>query len=275
MVSLNIAYRRLLSPLALAAAGTIRQFNERTGDVMYRHDGPTTLSVDLSKGVLVPRWRRLPPHIPFADTIWQMMATDDLSWLNQYAAFLRGPDCDNNRLPKAYGLRWGWQLPHLIDHLKHDLTSRQVFMSTWFAPEDVASGPRSPMPPCLVGLQFHVVEGGLDLTVFSRSCDIALGLPHDLLNMCFVAHLIANELHISARSAHFLFSDLHLYSAHTPAMTAMLEQDWLPPLSLPIPRSWTRHSVVEEGHRDDLVIRMREDLRPVLQQLPHVELGVP
>lgn len=275
MVPLNTAYRRLLAPLVSDDAGTIRSFNDRTGDVMHRHDGPTTLSVELASGLPVPRWRRLLPHVPLADTIWQMMATDDLTWLNQYAAFIWGPYCDDGRLPKAYGLRWGWQLPHIVTHLKSDRTSRQVYMSTWYAPEDLASGPQSPMPPCLVGLQFKVVNGGLELTVFSRSCDVLIGLPHDLMNMSFVTHLIANELHVPARTVHFMFSDLHLYSAHAQAAIEMLAREWLPPLRLPIPSSWTRHSVVEERHRDNLVRRMQEELRPVLRTVPHVKLGVP
>ena len=231
---------------------------------MYCHEKPRVLSIDLADGVPAPRWRRLSPHIPFADTIWQLTATTDLTWLNQYAAFIWGPYSEDGQLPKAYGTRWWWQLDLVIEHLVDDPTSRQIFMSTWDQHLDLASCPQSPMPPCLIGLQFKVVEDRLDTTVYSRSCDILVGLPHDLMNMCFLAHLVANELGLRAGQVHFMFADLHLYGMHREVAHNILRAAWEPPLNVPVPVAWTRHTVIEPGYRDELVTAMRSEFRQVI-----------
>lgn len=263
-LTLNDQYRTLLGPLAHDRAGCWRSYNDRTGEVMVRQDGPKTLSIDLADGVPVPRWRRLSPHIPFADTIWQMMATTDLSWLNTYAAFIWGPYSDDGHLSKAYGSRWWWQLDLVVDHLKNDPTSRQVYMSTWDPAQDLTTGPRSPMPPCLIGLQFKIAADRLETTVYSRSCDIIVGLPHDLMNMCFLTHLVANELGIRAGQVHFMFADLHLYDMHRRAAYDMVGLKWQIPLYVSVPVAWTRHTVTEPGYRDNLVTAMRDNHRQVL-----------
>ena len=275
MQSLNSQYHRLLSPLVHGADSVQKHYNDRTGGTMYRHSGPMTLSVDVSGGVPVPTWRRLSPHIPFADTIWQMMGTTDLTWLNKYAAFIWGPYSEDGELPKAYGIRWGWQWDTVLDHLRNDPTSRQVFLSTWFAPEDVTASPRSPMPPCLVGLQLRIINHRLELTVFSRSCDIVIGLPHDVMNMCFVAHLIANELKVATGAVHFMFSDLHLYEGHRDAADEMLSYEWLPERQVRIPRYWTREYVTDPITRaDDLVTGTRDYWKIDLAHIPHVRVGI-
>ena len=275
MLPLNTQYRELLEPLACnAAPGVLMQENDRTGDIMYRHSGPQTLSVDLTWGVPVPRWRRLAPHIPFADTIWQMMGTTDLTWLNKYAAFIWGPYAEDGILPKAYGRRWGWQLGQVVEHLINDPTSRQVYMATWDAEEDLADGPRSPMPPCLLGVQFRRIADTLESTVFMRSCDIMVGLPHDMMNMGILTHLVAHELDIAATTVHFAFSDLHLYAGHRAAAQIMLSWNWPVPMLLPIPREWTRMTVRDEMLRDDLVVQMRETFDPVITEVPWLSLSI-
>ena len=100
MNNLNDDYRTLLLPLTrhegltrISHEGhTHRSSNERTGVEVIQHLKPQVLSVPIHRlCVPCPRWRRLSPHIPMAETIWQLMGTEDLKWLNGYAPHVWKP----------------------------------------------------------------------------------------------------------------------------------------------------------------------------------------
>jgi thymidylate synthase len=69
------------------------------------------------------------------------------------------------------------QIAQAIDLIKRDPTSRRIVVSAW----NVADIPHMALPPCHALFQFHV--GGsddarrLDLQLYQRSADIALGVP--------------------------------------------------------------------------------------------------
>lgn len=241
MKQLNAVYSARLARLTAAPrhlSGTLREYNDRTGDYVHRFREPQVISVDLSGGVPCPRWRRIHPAPALADLLWQLSETADLSWLNRHAPYIWGPYVENGLLPRAYGLRYVWQLPTLIEHLISDPSSRQAYLGIWHSQDDMADGPRSPMPPCPVGMHFRVRQRGnltLDATLVLRSSDIMIGLPHDLMTFGMLLTLVARATNYRVGRLHMTLLDLHLYAGHRTIAQSMLRQDWLPPIALETP----------------------------------------
>ena len=241
MQTLNELYRSRLARLVdnpSHLSSCIREYNDRTGDYVHRFREPQVISIDLSGGVPCPRWRRIHPAPALADLLWQLSDTTDLSWLNRHAPYIWGPYVENGRLPKAYGLRYVWQLPILIKHLFSDPSSRQAYLGIWYSQDDMADGPRSPMPPCPVGMHFRVRELSnriLDATLVLRSSDIMIGLPHDLMTFGMLLTLVARATHYRVGRLHMVMLDLHLYEGHRSVAQSMLQKSWLNPIALETP----------------------------------------
>lgn len=278
--SLNMAYRNRLADLywnnPYSDTDVVVTYNERTGDLTRSYVVPQVLAVDITQGVPCPRWRRLSPHVPFADTLWQLMGTTDLRWLNRWAAYIWGPYAEDGILPKAYGVRWDWQLPVILQHLRNDSTSRQVYMSTWFAPEDCKSRVQCPMPPCLTGIQFQIRESALEATIFARSTDVVIGLPHDIMNIGFLTWFMARELGLTARAVHLVSSNLHLYEGHMAAVGQMLGAEWLQPIQVKVPTSHTISNLryLSDSDRDILVQQVRDLYRSEVAEAPRISVSI-
>lgn len=273
MKTLNDWYRKRLSGLITVGGGTEVRFNARTEQGMVVHKAPQTFSTP--QGVLVPRWRRLAPHIPFADMVWQMMATSDLSWLNGWAGYIWGPYAKDNKLPKAYGLRWWRQLDLAMQHLQTDSSSRQVYVSTWDPLDDCALTPTTPMPPCILGFHLQIdFYGALEMSVLSRSCDIIIGFPHDLMNLQFLHAVLANELNRKPGRFSFTTTNLHMYRHHQQQAENMRRDDWLFPLQFHVPETWTRQSITHPEKRDDLVRLVRNQTHEGIHEAPHIPFAV-
>ena len=278
MMSLNRQYRALLDPLINPGTPdpVSRVQNMRTGQWTTRHTCPQVIT--MCGTTLVPRWRRLSPHIPFADTLWQMMATRELAWLNKHAARIWQAYAQEGKLHKAYGVRWEWQLDIALRHLRNDISSRQVYVSTWDQRLDLVEEPQTPMPPCILG--FHLIRPQLDqlnMTVMSRSCDVMLGLPHDLMNLSFVHQLLASELGCQPGQFSLMMSDLHLYDDHRIAAKSMLKDNWADAVRVTLPYSMTRHDISNspDSLRDEWVEQMRETYQQHIALAPHHSLSVP
>ena len=276
---LNNWYYNHLMALVHQSPTTMDVWNSRTQTHITRFRDAIALSLDLGPGIPCPRWRRLSPHIPLADTIWQLMGVIELTWLNQWAPQIWAPyvkgTVEPPRLFKAYGRRWYPQLDTAIAHLRHDSSSRQVYVATWSANVDLTSSPQTPMPPCILGFQLWLnSDNDLSMTVFSRSCDLVMGFPHDLMNFGILLHLFAHELGVPVGHLHLLFSDLHLYWNQRRLMKKMLAMAWRDPVTVSIPMNWTRHTVPMIENRNRFVEMMRDTYRETLATTPIYNLEV-
>ena len=277
MLDLNYQYRELLTNLVMypdIGDGIDREYNARTGDYLRRFLTPQILSVRLNQGVPCPRWRRIHPAPALADLLWQLQGTTDLTWLNRHVPYMWGPYVEDGRLPKAYGVRYMWQLPILIEHLRSDPTSRQAYLGLWNAEHDLADGPRAPMPPCPVGLHFRVTHHPcmtLDATVVLRSSDSVIGLPHDLMTFGMLQTLMARSLGYAVGTLHLVALDLHIYECHLLPMRSMLyRRQWLDPILLQVPElDILESSSMDSADRDRLVEDWRHTHRSAVQLAPH------
>lgn len=142
-------------------------------------------------------------------------------------------------LGPVYGKMWrSWpttkgvaidQITTLIENLKTNPYSRRHIVSGWnpeFLPEEKATheqnilANRQVLPPCHLLFQFYVSdcpETGvkfLDLQLYQRSADIALGVPYNVASYALLLKLVAQLCNYEARRFVHTFGDYHIYKGH-------------------------------------------------------------
>lgn len=137
---------------------------------------------------------------------------------------------EHGKVPSAYGQRWrnlnfnfkdspDWgvgfdQLRVAILELKREPNSRRAVVIAWDPREDYSST----LPPCHFAFVFNVQGDELNLHLSQRSCDVAVGLPFNMI--AYSALLIMVAQLIGKRPGRFAHSivDAHIYEPHIEAI---------------------------------------------------------
>ena len=141
---------------------------------------------------------------------------------------------ENGNLGPIYGHQWrNWggtgidQIQNAIELLKTDPTSRRNIVSAW----NVADLPDMKLPPCHAFFQFYAArEGKLDLQLYQRSADLALGVPFNIASYALLLSMVAQEVGMQARHFVHTIGDAHVYLNH---MDGLHEQLQRTPKALP------------------------------------------
>lgn len=118
------------------------------------------------------------------------------------------------------------QVQQALEMIKHDPQSRRIIISAW----NVAEIEQMALPPCHLLLQFYVVEQRLDLQVYQRSADLALGLPFNIASYALLLMMVAQECTLQPGFFIHTLGDAHIYSNHIAGLTRQLQR---PPYPLP------------------------------------------
>ncbi len=111
------------------------------------------------------------------------------------------------------GTAYGWivnkyhLIENLIDTLKNNPGNRRMVLSLWQNEwlETAA------LPSCVWNSQWNVVNGRLNLLVTSRSTDVPLGLPYNIVQYATLCHLIAATTGLRPGQFTFITNDAHIY----------------------------------------------------------------
>lgn len=112
-----------------------------------------------------------------------------------------------------YGFWWkrNNQLQHCIDLLKSDPDTRRAII-VHYSPDEIQTYGKD--TPCNVVLNFFIVGGELNMTIFARSIDLVFGFCNDQYCFSRLQFDMANELGIPVGTSHYFITNLHIYEKH-------------------------------------------------------------
>ncbi len=118
------------------------------------------------------------------------------------------------------------QIQGAIDTIKNNPDSRRIIVSGW----NVADIEEMALPPCHTLFQFYVVDDRLDLQLYQRSADIALGVPYNIASYATLLSMVAQECDLTPGVFVHTLGDAHIYSNHIEGLKQQLTRT---PKSLP------------------------------------------
>lgn len=140
---------------------------------------------------------------------------------------------ETGELGPIYGSQWrNWggqgidQLSDAVHLIKHQPDSRRIIVSAW----NVADVPKMALPPCHTMFQFYVAGEHLDLQLYQRSADLALGVPFNIASYALLLMMVAQECDLKPRHFIHTMGDAHVYSNHTDGLQRQLQRA---PMALP------------------------------------------
>ncbi|MBI4235186.1 thymidylate synthase [Candidatus Peregrinibacteria bacterium] len=118
------------------------------------------------------------------------------------------------------------QIQSAIDTIKNNPDSRRIIVSGW----NVADIDKMALPPCHSFFQFYVINGRLDLQLYQRSADIALGVPYNIASYATLLTMMAQECELTPGVFVHTLGDTHIYKNHIEGLKEQLTRT---PKSLP------------------------------------------
>jgi len=138
---------------------------------------------------------------------------------------------EDGELGPIYGYQWrNWggtgidQIARAIDMIKHQPDSRRIIVSAW----NVADIERMALPPCHAFFQFYVAGDRLDLQLYQRSADMALGVPFNIASYALLLTLVAKECGKTPGFFIHTFGDAHIYINHVEGLKRQLQREPYP-----------------------------------------------
>ena len=142
---------------------------------------------------------------------------------------------ERGELGPIYGYQWrNWngegidQIQGAIDLIRRDPGSRRILVSAW----NVSDLGEMALPPCHTLFQLYVCDGRLDLQLYQRSADMALGVPFNIASYALLLTLIANECELAPGYFVHTFGDAHIYVDHIEGLKRQLSREPYPPPQL-------------------------------------------
>jgi thymidylate synthase len=116
------------------------------------------------------------------------------------------------------------QIKNAIETIQKNPDSRRIIVSAW----NVADLDRMRLPPCHAFFQFYVVNGRLDLQLYQRSADVALGVPFNIASYSTLLMMVARECKLEAGIFTHTTGDTHIYVNHIEGLKKQLERQPFP-----------------------------------------------
>lgn len=116
------------------------------------------------------------------------------------------------------------QLSAAIELIRNDPTSRRIIVNAW----NVADVPHMALPPCHLMFQFYVAQGRLDLQLYQRSADVALGVPFNIASYALLLMLVAKECDLQPGVFIHTLGDAHIYLNHVEGLQLQLTREPYP-----------------------------------------------
>lgn len=190
------------------------------------------------------------------ELIWYLSGSRMTEKLRQYTKvwdpWAKGP---YGIVPSAYGSRWRYfpenaqlvdydyfrpqyidQLQNAIDAIHKDPNTRRAVVIAWNPDEDWESA----LPPCHFAFVFNTQGDELNLHLSQRSCDVAVGLPFNMIAYAALLTMVAQLVGLKPGTFAHSIVDAHIYEPHIEAIQQQIER---PLRELPSMRIATKASI--------------------------------
>lgn len=124
------------------------------------------------------------------------------------------------------GTAYGWivnrynLIGNLIETLKNNPGNRRMVMSLW-QNEWLST---AALPSCVWNSQWNIIDGRLNLLVTSRSSDVPLGLPFNIVQYATLCYLIAQSVGVRPGQFTFITNDAHIYENQVDGIREQIER---------------------------------------------------
>jgi thymidylate synthase len=135
-------------------------------------------------------------------------------WVD-WPTYRYGPD---GKYTKGPGIN---QVAQVVESLKTNPGSRRHIIEGW----NVAELEQMALPPCHKTYQFHVSGERLSCLLYQRSCDVALGLPFNLVGAALLTRMIAQQTGYALGELVWIGGDTHLYLNHAHLVEEQLARE--------------------------------------------------
>lgn len=200
---------------------------------------------------------KLVERFPRYSETWKTEMATFVSKLKDDAEFAK----QWGELGPIYGKQWRrWQavsgeeidqIANILDLIRNDSTSRRIIVSGWNVGEiqELIRHHHHAPPPCHTLFQFMVVNGRLDLQLYQRSADMALGVPYNIASYATLLAIIAQECNLEPGVFVHTMGDAHIYSNHMEGVRQQLDRE-----PYPLPKLTIAKKPMAELGPDDFVI---------------------
>ncbi|MDQ3002313.1 MAG: thymidylate synthase [Fibrobacterota bacterium] len=163
----------------------------------------------------------LKPYTP----IWNAWAREDgdlgpiygYQW-RQWPRYVEDP------LTQQYRKESVDQIQVALDTIKQNPDSRRIIVSAW----NVSDIDRMALPPCHAFFQFYVAGDRLDMQMYQRSADMALGVPFNIASYALLLTMFARECGLVPGIFTHTLGDAHIYLNHVEGVKTQLQRQPLP-----------------------------------------------
>ena len=138
----------------------------------------------------------------------------------------RHPDEPETDFAHTIGTAYGWivkryrLIDNLLETLKNSPGNRRMVLSLWQNEwlETAA------LPSCVWNSQWNLIDGRLNLLVTSRSTDVPLGLPFNIVQYAVLCYLIAQCVEVKPGQLTFITNDAHIYENQVDGIKEQIER---------------------------------------------------
>ena len=136
------------------------------------------------------------------------------------------PDLESEDFAHTIGTAYGWivnrydLIRNLIETLKSNPGNRRMVLSLW-QNEWLKT---AALPSCVWNSQWNLIDGKLNILVTSRSSDVPLGLPFNVVQYAVLCHLIAASVGAKPGQMTFITNDAHIYENQIEGIKEQIER---------------------------------------------------
>ncbi|MFC1771039.1 thymidylate synthase [Candidatus Margulisiibacteriota bacterium] len=198
------------------------------------------LKLNLEKGFPLLTTKKIFFHSVLRELLWFVKGSTNINdGLVPHTKIWNPWADENGELGPVYGYQWRkWdkydfdkntksfnkthvdQLKIAIETIKTNPSSRRIIVNAW----NVADLDRMALPPCHLLFQFYVLNGRLDLQLYQRSADVAIGVPFNIASYSLLLMMVAQECGLRPGNFVHTFGDAHVYVNHIDGVKEQLRR---------------------------------------------------